>query len=66
MGGAEKRRKGGVPIVAQGKRIRLVSMRMRVQSLGLAQARGWGPGVAVSCSVKLQMWLRSCVAVAVV
>ena len=39
----------GVPVVAQQKRIRLVSMRRRVQSL--ASLSGWGFGVAVSCGV---------------
>ena len=50
----------GVPIVAQWKRILLVSMRMWVQSLVLLGGSGIHcyPGLYRS-----QMWLGSCVAV---
>ena len=48
----------GVPIVAQQKRIQLVSMRIPVQSLALLT------GLRIRCCHKL--WLRSGIAVAVV
>ena len=55
--------KVGVPIVAQQKRIRLVTMRLGVQSLTLLS------GLRIQCCCelwcRLQTQLRSCVAVAV-
>ena len=51
----------GVPVVAQWKRIRLGTMRLRVRSLALLSG-----GVAMSCGSWSQTWLGSHVAVAVV
>ena len=54
----------GVPVVAQWKQIRLLSMRMRVQSLALLS----GLRIQHCCELwcRSQMWLRSGIAVAVV
>ena len=46
-----------VPVVAQRKRIQLVSMRMWVQSL--ASIRGWGTWRCCELWCRSQMWLRS-------
>ena len=50
-----------VPTVVQGKWIQLVSMRMQVQSLALLS----GSGILHCCELwcRLQMWLRSGIAV---
>ena len=53
----------GVSIVVQQKQIQLVFMRIRVQSLALLSGSGIQPCSKVWC--RLQMQLRSCVAVAV-
>ena len=54
----------GVPIVAQWKRIRLGTMRWRVQSLAsLSGLRIW---LLLCAGCRLQTWLGSGVAVAVV
>ena len=59
-----KKKKVGVPVVAQQKRIQLGTMRLRVQSLAsLSGLRIWH---CHELWCRLQMWLRSCVAVAVV
>ena len=54
----------GVPVVLQGKRIQLVSMRMRVRSLALLGGLGIWHCHELWC--RLQMWLQSGIAVAVV
>ena len=54
----------GVPIVAQQKRIQLVSMRMWIQSLALLSGLGIQHCHELWC--RLQIQLRSCSAVAVV
>jgi len=60
----KKKKVQGVSVVAQWKRIRLVSMRMQVQTLAsISGLRIWH-GHDPWC--RLQMWLRSHVAVAVV
>ena len=59
-----KHRLKGVPIVAQCQRTRLVSMKMRVQSLALPS--GLGIQHCHKLWHRLQMRLGSCVAVAVV
>ena len=56
--------KYGGPIVAQWKRIRLVSMRLQVQFLASLSGSGIGPCHELWC--RSQTWLRSSVAMAVV
>ena len=51
----------GVPTVAKGKQIGLVSMRMRVWSLAFLSGSGIWRCLGLWC--RLQMWLRSCIAV---
>ena len=59
----EKKRGGGVPVVAQWVKNLIVSMRMLVQSLALlSELRIWH---CRELWLRLQMQLGSCVAVAV-
>ena len=55
--------KYGGPIVAQWKRIRLVSMRLQVRFLASLSGSGIGPCHELWC--RSQTWLRSSVAMAV-
>ena len=62
--GPEQNQAKGVPVAAQQKRIRLVSMRMQVQSLAsLSGLRIWH---CHKLWCRSQTWLRYCVAVAMV